>query len=252
MLIDIIMILAGFGIAMIATTVGIGGGILWTPLLIFAYGLSPVEAVACSMLIQTAGLGSGTIAFIRNKSANLKLSFTIFLFALPGVIIGSLSTQLVSADMLKLILGVMAMMLAIMFVSQHKEAEGYDAKSVTSKELAKLAPIPGFFGLLMGLLSLGISEWLIPALRERLQMTMAQAVATMIPAMFMLVLVADIIHLSHADRYPIEHAMWGAVGTLFGAQYGVHIAKRINERLLKESFIYLMTLVGVHFIYHSI
>ena len=77
MLTEIFMIFAGFAISMIAMTVGIGGGILWTPLLIFVYNLSPIDAVACSMLIQSVGLASGTFAFIRNKTANLSLSFTI-------------------------------------------------------------------------------------------------------------------------------------------------------------------------------
>ena len=51
--------LAGLFISTAAMTIGIGGGILWTPLLILAYGLTPQEAIATSLLIQVIGMGSG-------------------------------------------------------------------------------------------------------------------------------------------------------------------------------------------------
>jgi uncharacterized membrane protein YfcA len=45
----------GVVIASLATMVGLGGGILWTPYLIFVVGLKPSEAAPPSPLIQTCG-----------------------------------------------------------------------------------------------------------------------------------------------------------------------------------------------------
>lgn len=253
MLTALALVIAGIVISTISMAVGIGGGILWTPLLIFAYGLNAMDAVTCSLLIQCAGLASGTVAYTRNGHTNFRLSLTIFLVALPGIILGSFTTHyLVSEDFLKLLLGSMALVLAIMFVAQQKELDENKVLTYSRRDLARLLPIPGFFGFIMGMLSLGIGEWLIPALREHLHISMRKAVGVVIPAMLMLVLVAAAIHLYQSESLSMTPVIWGAMGTLVGAQIGAQISQRINERLLKEGFIYLMTLVGVHFIYNAI
>jgi hypothetical protein len=54
---------AGVIIAALASAVGIGGGILWMPFFIIFLKLSPETAVVTSLLVQTAGMGSGS-AFI--------------------------------------------------------------------------------------------------------------------------------------------------------------------------------------------
>jgi len=47
---------AGLVIATLATLVGIGGGILWMPFLIFGAHLSPAQAIVTSLIIQIGGL----------------------------------------------------------------------------------------------------------------------------------------------------------------------------------------------------
>ena len=83
-----LLLLCGIAISTIAMSVGIGGGILWAPLLIVVYGLSPVEAVTYSLIIQVFGMGSGTLAFYRGGQTDLKLSALLAAVAVPGVIIG--------------------------------------------------------------------------------------------------------------------------------------------------------------------
>ena len=81
---------------------------------------------------------------------------------------------------------------------------------------------------------------------------MTSAIATVIPMMFILALVASFIHWLLADNINYDYFIWGAIGTFIGGQLGAHISSYINERLLKQSFIYLMTLIGIHLIFQSI
>lgn len=253
MLTALFLVLSGVVIATISMAVGIGGGILWTPLLIFAYGMHTMDAVTSSLLIQCVGLASGTLAYKRNRLTDFRLSLLVFLAALPGVVLGSFAThQLLSEDFLKLLLGIMALLLAIMFVAQQSEGDENKVLDYSKSELGRLLPIPGFFGFFMGMLSLGIGEWLIPALRSHLRIGIRQAVGIVIPAMFMLVLFATSMHLVQSESVALSPVLLGAAGTVVGAQLGAHVAQRINERLLKEGFIYLMTLIGIHFIFHAI
>jgi len=249
------LIIAGIASATAAMAVGIGGGILWTPLLIIGYGLSPLEAVTSSLIIQLSGLGSGAIAYFSQRNVKFKLSFIFFLVALPGVIAGSFAAVRLPENQVQLALGIMAMLLAIFFVATQESTDppitssrgNYDAGKVRS-----LLPIPGFFGLLMGFLSVGISEWMIPALQQRLRLGMCLAIGTVIPMMFMLAAVAAGIHFYQAESINWDIIIWGSVGTLIGGQIGPRINQLIPERVLKETFIYLMTLIGIHLIFQAV
>jgi len=246
--------LAGVLIATAAMTIGIGGGILWTPLLILAYGLSPQEAVATSLLIQVIGMGSGTFAFLRTNLVEKKLALIFFIVALPGVIIGSFVTVNLPQQPVQMALGVMAMLLALLFVAgQDQMDDEQDGYRFDRAKVKRLLPIPGFFGFIMGFLSLGIGEWLIPAMRNRLHLDMKRCIATIVPMMFLLALVASFLHWSLMDEsVPMNIFLWGALGTLIGGQIGPRVARYIDDRMLKETFIFLMTLIGIHLIFQAI
>lgn len=246
------LFLCGIVIASAAMTIGIGGGILWTPLLILVYELSPQEAIATSLLIQVVGMGSGTIAFYRAGLVEIKLSLIFFLVALPGVIIGSLLTVSLNEETVQMALGIMSMMLAILFVSGRDELIEKNSYRYNKKAVAQILPIPAIFGFTLGTLSLGIGEWLIPALRHKLKLGMTASIATVIPVMFLLVSVASLIHWSFTEDLHLNYFFWGASGTFIGGQIGAHISRRVDERILKQSFIYIMTLIGIHLIFQSI
>jgi uncharacterized membrane protein YfcA len=246
--------LAGLFISTAAMTIGIGGGILWTPLLILAYGLTPQEAIATSLLIQVIGMGSGSFAFLRTRLVEKKLALIFFIAALPWVILGSFITVNLPQQPVQMALGIMAMLLALLFVSSHDQIdEDQDSYHFDRTKVNLLLPIPGFFGFIMGFLSLGIGEWLIPAMRSRLQLDMKRCVATIIPMMFLLAVVASFLHWSLMEEsVRMNYFLWGSLGTLIGGQIGPRVARYIDDRMLKETFIFLMTLIGIHLIFHAI
>ena len=248
------LVLSGLFISTAAMTIGIGGGILWTPLLILAYGLSPQAAVATSLLIQVIGMGSGTFAFLRTNLVDKKLALIFFLAALPGVIIGSFITVNLPQQPVQMALGIMAMMLALLFVaSQDQTDEERSNCKFDQAKVNRLLPIPGFFGFIMGFLSLGIGEWLIPAMRSHLKLNMKRCVATIIPMMFLLAIVAAGLHWSLMEEsVQTDYLLWGGLGTLIGGQIGPRVARYIDDKILKETFIFLMTLIGIHLIFQSI
>ncbi|MEN8169432.1 MAG: sulfite exporter TauE/SafE family protein [Pseudomonadota bacterium] len=251
MLDAVLLLLSGLAISTISMAVGIGGGILWAPLLILIYGLAPVEAVTYSLIIQVFGLGSGTFSYYRSGKTDLKLSLLLAAIALPGVIIGSFGTHYIDESKLRLILGIMAMMLALMFVARNTEAEQTMERNYQLRQVKPLLPIPGIFGFIMGLLSLGIGEWLIPALRDRLRLSMSSAVGIVVPMMLILAMVSSLIHINSIDNLHLDYVIWASLGTVAGAPIGARMSRVINDRLLKEAFIFIMTLLSVHFVFRS-
>lgn len=246
------LIFSGIIIGSTAMAIGIGGGILWTPLLILVYGLSPQEAISASLFIQITGLGSGTFAYIKAKLIHIRLSVMLAVVALPGIVLGSYVTVSLAEHTIQMILGIMAMILAILFVVSNEEAETQKSVNLDTKAIRKVAPIPAIFGFLMGFLSVGISEWLIPALRHKLKFDMPHAIGTSIGMMFILAIASSAIHFNLSGNFHSEIFIFASIGTLIGGQIGVRISQRINDALLKQSFIYLMTLIGIHLIFQAI
>ncbi len=252
MILEFGLVVAGVVIAATSMTIGIGGGILWTPLLILAYGESAQEAVATSLIIQVIGLGSGTVAYYRANLIEKKLASLFLLAALPGVIVGSIIAVNLPEGPVQLALGVMAMTMALLFVSSQEEIEELGFYRYDRKKAAAILPIPAFFGLVMGFLSVGIGEWVIPSLKSKLKLDMRRAVATVVPVMFLLAVVASISHELIARNINWNCFVWGALGTIIGGQVGPVFAQKVSQRILKEAFIYLMTLIGIHLIFQAI
>jgi len=231
---------------------GIGGGILWTPVLMLGCGCSPQQAVSTSLAIQVVGLGSGSVAYLRAGRVRARLVLVLFATAVPGVVAGSLMAVRLPAAPVKLALGSMAMILALVFVSARETPERASAQAIDERALRRILPVPAFFGVLMGLLSVGVGEWLMPSLRKRLQLDMQGAVATVTPLMFLLASVAALSHglLSENIQWPLF--FFGAVGTLLGGQLGPRVADRLPDRGLKEAFAFAMILVGIHLIFQAL
>lgn len=242
----------GITIATAALAIGIGGGILWTPVLMLGYGLSPPEAIATSLVIQVAGKGSGLSIYLKAKTIETKLASRLFLAALPGVVLGSFLAVNLPASLVQFSFGVMSLTLALLFVASRDDMDTHSFYQYNPKETMKILPVPAFFGLLMGLLSIGIGEWTVPLLKSKLKLEMNRAIATMIAVMFGLALIASFSHGLMSSNIHWRFFVLGGLGTIIGGQIGPRIALRIREKILKETFIYLMTLVGIHLIFNAL
>lgn len=243
---------AGIAISFVAMAIGIGGGILWMPLFILAYGISPQEAVCLSLMIQVAGMGSGSLAYLKVAKVEIRLTGMLFLAALPGIVLGSLLVVKLPENQLNLALGAMSLILALVFISGRETLSGEGQYVFDRKEVMKILPIPAFFGLLMGSLSVGVGEWIIPSLKNRLNMEMSSAVATVVQLMFLLAIVGSLSHGIFSKNLNWGYVFWGCLGTVCGGQIAPRFAVKVSDRLLKEMFVYLMTLIGIHLIFHAI
>ena len=102
-----------------------------------------------------------------------------------------------------------------------------------------------------GMLSISMGEWLVPMLRTKLSMKMSCSIGTSIAIIFGTCIAAAAAHLLMGGQAELGVVLWAAPGVIIGGQIGPRIATRINERLLKEIFVFLLTLIGIHLIYNA-
>jgi uncharacterized membrane protein YfcA len=241
----------GIVVAAVASAVGIGGGILWMPFLVIMMRMKPETAVLSSLIIQSAGMGSGTAAYGRLKRIDYRLAARLLVLTAPGIALGAYVTRIISPGHLELILGLLTLTTAFLFVSANQHYHD-DGQMRIKRDDAR--PYLGFISLLAivsGMLSISIGEWLIPIMRSKLALRMSVAVATSIATIFGTCLLGAASHALMGNQPQWSVIGWAVPGVLIGGQIGPRLTERINERKLKDLFVFLLTLIGIHLIYNA-
>ncbi|RJQ84491.1 MAG: sulfite exporter TauE/SafE family protein [Desulfobacteraceae bacterium] len=241
---------AGFLIATLATLIGFGGGILWMPFLILVANLEPAQAVTTSLIVQVGGMGSGSLAVIAARKADLKLSLYLSACAFVGIPAGVWLSKVISADSIIFLLGVVSLAMALVFVYTHEDDSAAVAKTVSLQRAAPYLSLSTVFAVLTGLLSMGVGDFLVPILRNRLKIGMEAAMSTCLVVMAVNAAFAAGLHLATGDRFALEVVLWAIPGVLIGGQLGPRLAGRIADQTLKEIFILSLSLAGIHMMFN--
>jgi uncharacterized membrane protein YfcA len=241
----------GILIATIVTIVGFGGGILWVPFLLIALNIPPASALLTSLLIQVAGTASGSVAFIRNKKVDIRLALLLLAMGLPSLIIGSYIGCHLTLSHIGLFIGLISLTTALLFVSSnHKYGEEGDER-VNLRAAFKHSWIACITAIMCGMLTINIGEWLVPIMQKKMRLKMSNSIATCVMITCGMSILAAASHFAMKTRPNLSAAAWGIPGVLIGGQIGPRLLNKIDDRQLKEVFIFLLTLIGIHLIYRS-
>lgn len=242
---------AGICIATIVTVVGFGGGILWMPFLLMALRIEPTTALLTSLIIQMAGTASGSFAYVRNKKADIKLALLFLAIGLPGLALGAYIGHRLTLFHIGLIIGLASLSTALLFVSSnHKYGEEGNDR-VELRTAFRHSWIAGIMAVMCGMLTINIGEWLVPVMQRKMHLKMSNSVATCVLVTCGMSVLGAMTHFLMTSRPDMTAVLWAVPGVLIGGQLGPLLVTKIDERQLKEVFIFLLTLIGVHLVYKS-
>lgn len=241
---------AGLVIATLATLAGFGGGILWMPFLLLVAHLDPSKAVVTSLVIQTVGMGSGAAAVVRAKKVDFRMALYLSLSSFPGVSIGVFLSGMVSKDFMVFALGCLSLTMSLVFVYTQDQPDTRARGSVTFRETGPYLCVSGLFAVLTGLLSMGVGDFLVPILRNRLRLSMERAMSACLVVMATGAAFAAALHLAVGEQFSLFWALWAIPGVLVGGQLGPRLAGRFPDETLKEIFVYGLSLAGIHMMFN--
>jgi hypothetical protein len=241
----------GIVIATLATMVGLGGGVLWVPYLVFVGGLKPHIAVTTSLAIQIAGMASGGVASIRKKKTDPLLAAIIAIAALPGVAAGVWLQRIVNAESLVLLVGIACMACGLAFVVAREDYQFLPSRDVSYRDVIPYLWTAPILSVITGLLSVGVGDFLVPILRNRLRLKMDSAIGACLVVMAVNAVAAFTLHWLTGGAFSMTTALCGATGAVVGGQIGPRIADKLADQTLKEIFIYGLSLIGIHVIFNS-
>ena len=244
--------LFGITISTVAVMLGIGGGILWSPVLILLYRIQPAEAITTALAIQVGGMGVGTLSYWRSGRVDAKVALFYAALALPMVIAGSVAGTYLPDNVLRLGLGTAAVGLALFFLSGQDWFIDNELRRVAVRQAARVGHIPFFFSFLSGLLSIGVGDFIVPSMVKKLNYSMEVAVGTALAVMLIVVITGLAAHLSLGGSLSLMAVAWGLPGVIIGSYLGSQISRRMRTDSLREFFIFVMLFVGIHILYTSI
>jgi uncharacterized membrane protein YfcA len=241
----------GVTIATLATMVGLGGGVLWVPYLVLVAGLEPPVAIMTSLAIQIVGMASGGVTTIRQEKTDIRLALMLAVSALPGVALGVWLQGVINPQLLVFLAGLACMACGLVFVFAREDQDFLPTKEVSLRTAVPYLWTSPTLSVITGLLSVGVGDFLVPVLRNRLRLRMDAAIGACLFVMTINAIAAFSLHMLAGGSFSGGIALFGMMGALVGGQLGPRIADKVPDQTLKEIFIYGLSLIGIHVLFNS-
>lgn len=248
-------VILGFVAGTYGTLVGVGGGLLVVPVLLFLH-VSPKEAAGTSLAVVFANAASGSVNYLRQRRVDVRTALVFALAGLPGALLGGLVDQFVPKRMFSLAFGLFLAFIALrLFLSHGGSRDNTPAPSGTQNRQRffpwMAAGIGLFAGFLASIFGVGGGIVYVPVMIYFFAFPAHIATAT---STFVIALTAIFGTASHAYYGDV---LWGpalaiAVGAIVGAQVGADIAKRIRVAPLMRLFSLAVLLAALWLLYRAL
>jgi len=267
----------GAAVGFLSGLLGVGGGFLLTPLLIFT-GIPPAVSVASVTPQVVASSASAALTYLRRRMIDLKLVGVLTIAGVVGSALGVIVfSELRRFGQLDLIVGVSYVVLlgaigALMLTEsvraiirtrmgrpmplrrpgQHYWVHGLPFKMRFKRSKLYISVIPVLaIGLVIGfagsILGIGGGFFLVPALIYLLRMPTNLVIGTSLAQIVATMTVATVLHAYTNQSVDLVLALILMIGGVIGAQFGVQAAQRIRGEQLRAIMAILVLIVAARF-----
>ncbi len=249
-LIPIFLFLVGVCAGIVGSFLGIGGGIIVLPSLVFLSHFKLATAITCTVVIVFLnGLVSG-IMHLLYRNFKFEVFKRITWIGILGSVVGSYLFYMLGrfTHILSIILGTYFMYVSVKFAID--AIHGYNITRAFRG--SKVIYISGFIaGFMVGLLGLGSGSILVPLLIYALNLPVKIAVGTSLLCFTPMALISVVLKVIHGgvDVLPIVLIF---PGLLIGARLGSKLLVKTPVRIVKAVFSIAFLLIGIKFVLSSI
>jgi uncharacterized membrane protein YfcA len=269
-------LLAGLGILIGAygTTVGIGGGVILVPLLMFLYPAMPPEILTgISLAVVFLNALSGTVAYSRQRCIDYRNGIFFALATVPATVLGVWVVRFIPINTFAFIFGLILLIAAaaILFRPQLEKPKRPHLENNHGKLLCEITDSRGrrfiyytnrrlgmflsfFVGFLSGVLGIGGGVIHMPVLVYILNFPVHIATATSHFILVFTTLTGILTHLafgaSYLDNWPV--ILFLALGVIPGAQLGAWLGRRLHGLLVIRLLALALVILGVRLVLKAI
>ncbi|WP_418598547.1 sulfite exporter TauE/SafE family protein [Phascolarctobacterium succinatutens] len=243
----------GILVGLLGALLGIGGGMVIVPLLVFAWDYEPQLAIGTSVLVVLMNAVSGTCGYVRQKKVCVDAALKFAVATVPGAFLGSYAAEYLQGRLFYLVFGAFFVLAAInMYRKANKEAAGKTAGEVPEVYNWKLGVLCSVgVGFLASILGIGGGIVHVPFMVYVLNFPVHVAIATSTCILAVSSLAGLV---SHAM---LGHIVWTSglaigAGAFVGAQGGVALAQRLQSGILMKLASVLVLITGIKFLMNAL
>jgi len=262
----LIAILAGF----LGSLLGLGGGIIITPVLTLLFHLDIKYAIGASIITVIATSSGSAIAYIRDRVTNVRVGMFLEIGTTLGAITGAFLAALINPKFLYIIFGLFLLFSAVMML---RKAKNELPQNVKPHPMAKKLGLDGEYydkvldknveynvtgvfgglgmmygaGLLSGLLGIGSGIFKVTAMDLYMKLPMKVSSATSNFMMGVTAAASAGVYFLKGNIDP-KIAAPVALGVLMGATIGTRVMQRLRSKTLRLIFIPVLVIVSVQMV----
>lgn len=268
----VLLTVIGLLAASLGSLMGLGGGIIIVPALMvlsgyigILSGITPQIAVGTSLLIMIFTGLSSTLAYLKQKTVDLKSGLIFFAGSGPGALVGVYFNHGIDTQLFLIFFGIFIVIVSfILMIRKYlkplkltkrgikRSYVDHEGKTIEYGYHPALAMSISFIvGLCSGLFGIGGGSLMVPAMILLFGFPPHRAVAT---SMFMIFLSAM---LSSASHISLGNVNWlYALALLPGAWFGGKIGAAVNRRLKSDTVVNILRvfliIIGIRLIFQGI
>ncbi|MCP9312423.1 sulfite exporter TauE/SafE family protein [Liquorilactobacillus satsumensis] len=268
----LILLLIGLFAGTMGAILGLGGGIIITPIVTLVLGLEIKYAIGASIIAVIATSSGATIAFLKDDVLNLRVAMFLEIATTIGAIAGAILTGVINSGFLYVLFGsllvfsswnmlrklragqeVLQLTHPDKIATRFKLNDSYYDKNLKAKIDYQVEHIPTGLsimfgaGLASGMLGIGSGAFKVMALDNAMKMPLKPASATSNLMMGVTAAASATVYFFNGSIRP-DIAVPLALGILVGATIGSRIMQLLPSKIIRAVFIPVLLYLGLQMI----
>lgn len=251
---------------------GIGGGMIVTPILTLGLELDIKYAIGASIIAVIATSSGSTIAYLRDEMLNLRVAMFLEIATTVGAVLGAVLTGVLNATFLYFLFGALLVFTTYNMIRKLMSKNGellsvkddklatqlnlngtYYDKALNKQVDYQVENVPGGFSMMFGagfasgLLGIGSGAFKVLAMDTIMHMPLKPSSATSNLMMGVTAAASAMVYFFNGSIKPGIAAPL-AIGIIVGALIGSRIMTRLKPRLIRMIFVPVMLYLGIQMI----
>lgn len=268
----VIMLFVGIAVGVLGSILGIGGGMIITPVLTLGFGLDIKYAIGASLIAVIATSSGATIAYLKDNVLNLRVAMFLEIATSIGAIVGALLTGVIKPVFLYLLFGLLLFFSGANMVRKlwGKQVQtnaasddpiakklklngSYYDKNLHKQVDYKVTNVPSGItvmfgaGIASGLLGIGSGAFKVIAMDTSMKMPLKPSSSTSNLMMGVTAAASATIYFFNGSILP-QIAVPMALGIIVGAAVGSRVMQIMPARMLRMIFIPILLYLGLQMI----
>jgi len=247
---------------MIGAIVGIGGGFLIVPILIFIFGLSAQVSAGTSLIALVFTALSGTVGYTWQRRIDYKLGLSLAVASAPGAVLGSIASTYLTSRFVITLFGCFMILVSVYIVvgtpriSSGTEVAGWRRRVVdrggkefeySVRHFVLAYPLVFLAGVIAGFFGIGGGALQVPVMIMLLGIPAEIATATSALMIVVSGLTGALTHIQ-LGSVAYEFTPFIVISVIVGAQICVQVQRLASSLALRRLFALSVIIIGLRMI----